>query len=164
MNRYKSWSGLNKQLKDRLCEPLKNRITYFLTRYHRVHNAYGRASIWLDGKELVCFSWVEMYRQEQDTHRRWKETGLWDPRSPELQEKWNREAAFCEDDFLRAAANFLSLPIEAALASDNCLIRVFAILDQRVGKRRLEAIRAGEEYKTYPGWVRQFYELRLNTL
>lgn len=53
MNHYKSWVGLNKRLTQQLCEPLKNRITYFLTRYHKVHNSYGRASIRLDGKELA---------------------------------------------------------------------------------------------------------------
>jgi hypothetical protein len=76
MKHYKSWSGLNKQLSGLLCEPLKNRITYFLTRYHDVHNSYGRASIRLDGKELVNFSWVEAYKQERDVHNRWKESAF----------------------------------------------------------------------------------------
>ena len=40
-------------------------VTYFLTRYHKVHDSYGRAAILLDGKELVSFSWIEQYRQEQ---------------------------------------------------------------------------------------------------
>ena len=65
MDHYKSWSGLNKWLCECLCEELKDRITYFLTRYHKVHDSYGRAAILLDGKELVCFSWIEQYRQEQ---------------------------------------------------------------------------------------------------
>jgi len=75
MKNYKSWSGLNKQLTEQLCESLRHRITYFMTRYHKVHNSYGRASILLDGKELVIFSWTEMYKQEQDTYKRWEETG-----------------------------------------------------------------------------------------
>lgn len=76
MNHCKSWSGLKKRLTEQLCEPLKNRITYFLTRYHKVHNSYGRASIRLDGKELVNFSWVEMYRQEYDTNI-WNKVVIW---------------------------------------------------------------------------------------
>lgn len=153
---------MNKQLTDRLCEPLKDRITYFLTRYHKVHNVYGRASVRLDGKELVNFTWVEGYEQEQDVHETWKNTGVWDFDAPNLMEKWNNEATFSDDDFLDAATQFLQLPINSALKSENFLIRVFAILDKRVGKRTLEAIRASEEYKTYPQWVRQFYELRLS--
>lgn len=48
MNHYKSWAGLNKQLTDLLCEELKDHLSYFLTRYHRVHNSYGRAPfVWI---------------------------------------------------------------------------------------------------------------------
>jgi len=162
MNHYKSWLGLKKQLTEQLCEPLKNRITYFLTRYHKVHNVYGRASIRLDGKELINFSWVEMYIQENDTKQYWEETGVWDYEAPALKEKWNQEAVFSDYDFLEAATKFLQLSIKDALQSDNYLIHVFAIMDKRVGKRTLEAIKKSEEFKTYPEWVQQFYELRLN--
>ncbi len=34
-------------------------------------------------------------------------------------------------------------------------------MDKRVGKRTLEKIKETEEYKEYPEWVRQFYELRI---
>ena len=59
MDHYKSWSGLNNWLNECLCEELKGRITYSLTRYHKVHDSYGWAAILLDGKELVRFSWIE---------------------------------------------------------------------------------------------------------
>ena len=85
MNHYKSWSGLNKQLNESLCDSLKDRISYFLTRYHEVHDSYGRASIKLDGKELVVFSWIDMYRQESDADDRWKATGVYDSDAPEEQ-------------------------------------------------------------------------------
>jgi len=161
MKHYKSWSGLKKQLTELLCEPLKYRITYFLTRYHKVHNSYGRASNRSDGKELVIFSWTAAYKQEHDVYNRWKETGEWDYNAPELKRKWNQEATLSDYDFLKAATDFLQLSIEEALESENYLIRVFAIMDKRVGKRTLEAISESEEYKSYPSWVRQFYELRL---
>lgn len=162
MRHYKSWSGLKKQLNEQLCESLKCRITYFLTRYHEVHNSYGRASICLDGIELVNFSWIEMYKQDYDTNNRWKETGDWNYEMPELKEKWNQEATFSDDNFLEAATDFLQLSILDALKSDNYIIRVFAIMDKRVGKRTLEVIKKSEEYKSLPQWVRQFYQLRLN--
>ena len=59
MEHYKSWMGLNKLLKENICDSFKDRITYFLTKYHKVHNSYGRTDILLDGKELVCFAWIE---------------------------------------------------------------------------------------------------------
>ncbi len=72
MNQYKSWSKLNKQLSDLLCNELKHHLSYFLTRYHKAHNSYGRAAIWLDNRELVCFSWVEMYHQDDDLNEIWQ--------------------------------------------------------------------------------------------
>lgn len=160
-NHYKSWSGLNKQMSDNICDKLKGRITYFLTRYHEVHNSYGRASIRLDGNELTNFSWVDMYKQDCGINKLWEETGSWDYQNSELKEKWDNKAAFSDYDFLAAATSYLQLSIKDALDSDNYLIKVFAIMDRRVGKRILDRIRAEEEYKTYPEWVQQFYRFRI---
>ena len=157
---YKSWSGLNKQLQDCLCKALKERVTYFLTRYHEVHNAYGRATIRVDGRELVNFSWTEMYQKDADYYESWKKTGEWGD-TPELIEKWNQEGIVSDWDFLEAATEFLQMNIRDALESENYLIRVFAIMDRRVGERTLARYRKSKEYMTYPQWVRQFYELRL---
>ena len=160
MNHYKSWSGLNQQLHECLCDALKNRVSYFLTRYHEVHNSYGRAAIKLDGRELVVFSWINAYKQEWDTHEHWEKTGVWDDSAPALQDQWEREGTLSEWDFLQAATEFLQMPISDALASENALIRVFAILDRRVGRRRIQQIQDSGMYKAYPEWVQQFYRLR----
>ena len=161
MDHYKSWPGLNKRLSGLLCDPLKGRISYFLTRYHTVHDAYGRASIRLDGNELVCFSWIEQYRQEGDLHALWEGTGRWDSQNAALKEKWDQAGTYCEMDFLSAALAFLQMPIRAALDSENYMIKIFAILDRRTGARTLKAIADSGEFLTYPDWVKQFYCLRL---
>lgn len=160
MNHYKSWSGLNKQLSGLLCEELRGRISYFLTRYHDVHDAYGRAAVRLDGRELVCFSWIEMYRQEGDVHQKWEVTGEWDYTDKVLKEKWDSNGTYCEMDFLNAALEFVQMPIDEALVSENYIIRIFAIMDRRVGRRRLKGIFAAGDYESYPEWVGQFYKVR----
>ncbi len=162
MNHHKSWSGLQKQLEDLLCAPLRGRITYFLTRYSTVHNAYGRASIRLDGRELACFSWDKEYAQHADTRDLALQTGTYNPDDPTLVAKWNEACTYSEWDFLKAATTFLSLPIDEALTHDNLLIRTFAILDRRVGKRTLDKLAASATLDTLPPWVKQFYELRLS--
>ena len=151
MDHYKSWAGLNKWLNESLCDDMKGRITYFLTRYHKVHDAYGRAAILLDGRELVCFSWIEQYRQEADGY------------SEEMKPKWDANCTYCEWDFLKAVLEFRNLSIQDALASEDHIIKILAILDKRVGKRTLQKVKEAEEYKQYPDWARQFYELRLET-
>lgn len=159
---YKSWSKVNKQLENLLCSKLKGHLSYFLTRYHKVHNSYGRAAIRLDNREMICFSWAEMYHKERDLHEIWEETGVWDYNDQNLKKKWDINATYHEEDFLSAAVSFLQMPITDALYSDNYMIRIFAVVDKRVGKRTLQKIKEMGDYQNFPAWVKQFYELRLN--
>ncbi len=160
---YKSWSGLKKQLTERLCDELQGRIDYFLTYYHKVHNSYGRASIRLDGRDIICFSWIEMYHQDQSLNRLYNESGIdYADATPMLKDEWDENQTYSEGDFLAAVTAFRSLSVEDALSSDDYIVRILAILDRRVGKRRLAAIRDAEEYLGYPSWVREFYRLRLS--
>ncbi|MDF2541682.1 MAG: hypothetical protein K0S47_1400 [Herbinix sp.] len=163
MDHYKSWSGLNKQLSEFLCDELKGRITYFLTRYHEVHNSYGRAAIRLDGKELVCFSWIEMYHQENDISILYdeKQDNSYEETIARMKPEWDINCTYYEMDFLNAVLQFRNMPIQAALQSDNYIIKILAIMDRRVGNKTLMRIENDNEYKKYPVWVKQFYELRL---
>jgi len=163
MNHYKSWAGLNQQLNECLCPPLKNRITYFLTRYHDVHNAYGRAAIRLDGKELVCFSWIEQYRQEMQIDQFLSENeGYCEMAEQALKSQFDQNCTYCDKDFLAAALNFRDLSIQDALQSENLIICILAVLDKRVGKRTLQRIASEGSYKKLPQWVQQFYTLRFS--
>ena len=160
MNHYKSWSGLNRQLSDFLCDPLKNRITYFLTRYHDVHNSYGRAAVLLDKTELAVFSWIEMYHQEYAISKLHDNGLSFSEAKEKLKSEWDKNGTYCDMDFLSAATAFLQMPICEALNHDNYIIRIFAILDKRVGKRTLQAIKSNGSYTALPEWLKQFYELR----
>ena len=163
MDHYKSWSGLNKWLDACLCEELKGRITYFLTRYHKVHDSYGRAAILLDGKEQVCFSWIEQCRQEQQVSAKHAEDRSkgWFKLYDELKPVWDANCTYCDMDFLNAVLAFRNLSILDGLNSQDYIIKILAILDKRVGKRTLQKIQEAAEYQKYPEWARQFYELRL---
>jgi len=166
MIHYKSWAGLKKQLSETLCDTLINRVTYFLTRYHDVHNSYGRAAILLDGKEMVCFSWIEMYYQERDITPLYNEM----PGSPyeelvkKMKSKWDANCTYYEMDFLEAVLQFRNMPIQEALESENYIIKALAIMDRRVGKRTLSRILEEAAFNDFPAWVRQFYELRLSQI
>ena len=163
MDHYKSWAGLNKWLNECLCEELKGRISYFLTRYHKVHDSYGRSAILLDGKELVCFSWIEMYRKEAAVHEVWSrdKSQSWHGLYEGMKPQWDAACVYDDFDFLRAVLEFRNLSIQDALESDNYIIKILAILDKRIGKRTLRKLTQAEEYRAYPAWVRQFYDLRL---
>lgn len=166
MEHYKSWSNLNKFLHQMLCDSLKGQIHYFLTRYHQVHNSYGRAAIQLNGREIVCFSWIEMYHQERDASTLYEKNPhlSCDDIEAIMKPKWDDACTYCEMDFLSAALQFRNMPIQTALHSDNSIIKILAILDGRVGKRTLQQIADEGAYTEYPFWVRQFYHLRLSDL
>ena len=166
MDKYKSWSWLNKQLCLRLCDKLQGRISYFLTRYHDVHNAYGRAAILLDRKEIASFSWIEMYHQEFDISKNFKDDNTTSYREMEakLKPKWDENCNYSEMDFLDAALRYRNMTIKTALNSEDYIIKIFAVMDRRIGKRTLLKIQNAYEYEKYPAWVQQFYKLRLSEL
>ena len=171
--KYKSWSALKKQMNDLLCDALKNKILYFYTTYHAVHNAYGRATINYMGKELIACSWNLGYDQQLDIieqyakmenvpsaiddfegHLKAFETA----KTNASREVWMPECKLCEYDFLLSITTYLNTSIENSICSDNYLLRAFAYMDRRVGKRTLLKIK--DETQTLPHWVKQFYDLR----
>ncbi len=156
-SKYKSWSNLKKQMNDLLCDSLKDKISYFYTSYHEVHNAYGRATINYSKKEMVAFSWVEMYAQEQEASQFYSEGKSVSYGEPE-KGKWMSECKLCDADFIHSLTIFLKTDIAESIHSDNYLLRIFAYLDRRVGKRTL--IKIKDEVEALPEWVKQFYRLR----
>ena len=66
--------------------------------------------------------------------------GEWNYDNSELKEKWNIEEPFSDYDLLSDATEYLQLSIKDALEREKYVIKVFAIMDRRVGKRTLEKI------------------------
>ena len=170
---YKSWGYLKKQMKDLLCDSLKGKITYFYTCYHKVHNAYGRATINYNDKEMIAFSWLEMYEQGCDIREQYKKMEnvplIFDDfkgtmraydvaYAAVMSEKWMPDCVLCDTDFVNSITVYLKTDITSSLNSDNYLLRVFAYMDRRVGKRTLIKIRDGIDI--LPEWVKQFYRIR----
>lgn len=156
-SKYKSWSNLKKQMYHLLCDSLRKSISYFYTSYHEVHNVYGRATINYNNNEQVAFSWVEMYEQDQEFNRLWRE-GDEKSYTELLREKWMPECTLCDANFIDSVTVFLKTEIASSLQSDNYLLRIFAYMDRRVGKRTL--IRIKDDVEKLPEWVKQFYRIR----
>ena len=62
--------------------------------------------------------------------------------------------------FYNAFAEFDNQSVEMSLKSENLLVRIFAILDRRVGKRKL--IRMKETIENEPDTFQEFYAIRMN--
>lgn len=162
-NHYKSWSSLNQQLTGLLCDSLRSRITYFLTSYSEVHNAYGCAAIRLDGKELVRFTWDKHYEQELEESALYASSDMTDKeREAFLKPFFDKNCVLGNYDFLNAASAFRDMSIADALVSDDYIVRVLAVLDRRCGKRTLERMIEAHECESWPDWTKQFACIRFD--
>lgn len=172
------WTKLRKILEeDRLCESLRGRVGYFLTHYHNAPDQYGRFCIRVDGKERLfanpynekyCFAEYAKIKQKfQIPPREWNGHGRFEF---EEENRWAEDAAAAKMmtenkmeiwQVMDAISEYLRLDIQAALRSENEMIRLFAVLDRRVGKRTLERLK--EELEQQPEWLQFFYRLRLES-
>ena len=155
----KSWSSVKKVLEeDRLAPSLRGRVSYFVTRYREAHDDQGRLAIRVDGEELFRAHPFDVLILPEEKKLR---AGL------SFEEYWNRQWNYElehgigeHSDFYRAFAEYDTQDIEKSLVSDNPLVRVLAVLDRRVGKRRLIKL-AEHGFAGEPEWVQAFYSLRL---
>lgn len=71
------------------------------------------------------------------------------------------QSSLSKSDFTVVATKFLSTPIEESLESNDILLNILALVDRRVGKKRLVSMT--EKMKLKHPIVQYFYELRLST-
>ena len=70
-----------------------------------------------------------------------------------------RLGIFDQRCFYNAFAEFDQQSIEMSLKSENLIVRIFAVLDRRVGKRRLTLMK--ETIAEEPDTFQEFYAIRL---
>ena len=163
----KSWKDAKKRLEEDFLAPsLRGRVTYFVTRYSHAHDDAGRAAILVDGKEVLqgfdMDWWMHFDEYEAEALRRFPEL-----RNLDRTEFWSQLFDKAADlgcisigTFYDAYETFTNESIEESLNGKNGLVKLFAILDRRVGKRRLRTLwDAG--WGREPEYLFPFFLLRL---
>lgn len=158
-----AWSKIRDKLENEyLAESLRGHIQYFAASYSKCPDHEGRAAVRLDGEEILKSNYFDMMCAWYDAEKRIR------AESPEisyleLHEKSGlavlRDGYFDQRDFYAAFAEFDNQSIGDSLDSENALVRMFAVLDRRVGKRRL--VRLADRIESEPEWLRAFYLIRL---
>ena len=159
-----TWSGIRNKLEnDYLCPALRGHIQYFATSYSKSADHEGRAAIRLDGIEVLRSNY---YAYEQNYWNRYQALrregiGQDDPKAPFrlAHEETLNDGCFDNGFFYQAFHEFDNQSIEKSLVSENPLVRIFALLDHRLGKRRLLALEESMEQEL--DWVRAFYVIRM---
>lgn len=160
-----SWGSMRKQLEqENICEALKGRIQYFATKYRESHDQEGRVAIRLDGQEIFqsCyFDWCITRDNvvEDSPDIRQNSIDYWDYWDKVHLETENR-GSFDQFAFYDAFFYYQNHSIEDSLNSESAIVRLFAILDKRVGKRRLQKL--SSEIDKQPMWLQPFYHLRFD--
>lgn len=160
-----SWSGMRKYLEqEMIAESLRGRIRYVCTSYDGMDgcNIFG---IFIDGKQVKRFSWetVNSYfidngytsnKNPSGIGEYWAEFWL-------LLDKYpiTDRTEYTDEEFCNALKQYRHQDIQENLHSNNPLIRMFAILDRRVGKRTLAKLKY--ELEKQPKWLKQIYLLRI---
>ena len=157
-----TWSGTRKKLEeDYLCPALRGRVRYFATTYSKCPDHEGRAAILVDGVEVLKSSYYEyapaFWKLQSELLR--LEEADWREAAPKAGQTVLEDGLFDQRDFYAAFQELDNQSIEASLASENPIVRIFALLDRRLGKRRLVALKETMEQEL--DWVRPFYFLRM---
>ena len=156
-----TWSGIRKRMESEyLAESLKGDISYFATSYSRSPDHEGRAAIRYDGKEIIkgCY------------YYNWTKAASF-PKDEKYERRMSQEFAYMDDTaiklgvfdqtcFYRAFDEFDNQSIEKSLYSENLLVRIFAVLDRRVGKRKLISMK--ETIENEDDTFKEFFAIRMD--
>lgn len=131
------WSKLKKTIEDNFAESLSRRVRIYVTRYTSGSYFMVRGWITIDKEEIANFSTPDNYSRLE-----WDMSDI-DKRIPaEDRSEGNavEKGEFSRADFLNACWQYIGMNINESLKSENPVIRAFAMLDRRLGKRRLKLI------------------------
>lgn len=131
------WSKLKQTVEEKFSDTISERVNIYATRYTSGSYFMVRGWITIDGEEVANFSTPENYAKYG-----WNSPEL-DNRIPD--EERNKENAvekgeFSRNELLESCRQFLNMSIEDTLECNNPIINAFAMLDKRLGKRRLKTI------------------------
>ena len=156
-----TWSGIRKRMESEyLAESLKGYISYFATSYSRSPDHEGRAAIRYNGKEIIkgCYyhNWTkaESFPKDEKYERRMSEEFTY------IDDTAIKLGVFDQRCFYKAFDEFDNQSIEKSLYSEDMLVRIFAVLDRRVGKRKLISMK--ETIENEPDSIKEFFAIRMN--
>lgn len=123
------WSKLKQLVESTFAEDVRRRVELWTTRYERAGDRYGRSWITIDSQQVISMCDYKGGDIAMSGARGRVEAGV-----------------FAGHDLPLAMREFLTLSIDAAIASKNPLVRMLAVLDRRTGARRLARFSSATEH------------------
>lgn len=142
------WSKLKFLIQDRFADSLKGRVNINSTAYGNC--SCGHAWITLDKEIIANFCTRAHWNRKCYDYEKsqYINTDLTEEEKKRYRNQFVEYGDFSRQDLYKSCWAFIhNLTIEGALKSNNILIQSLALLDKRVGKRRLKKI---DPDKLYP--------------
>ena len=145
------WSKLKQMVEERFADSVKGRVEIFSTRYTKPNSRDGRGWITIDKIQLVNFATPKSWQNFDAYYHEGTMTNC--VTHPAIENEDRTEGNLIEDgefsrfDLHECCWEFLDLTIEEALSHKSPLINSLAVLDKRLGKRRLVLL---EKEKLHP--------------
>ena len=182
------WSKAKKMMEEKLAPSLKGQVAYTVSSYRFAHDKSGRSNLMVDGVDIFNISkasqisWylsvqearkdllVELTVSEEEAkvvrQQKIPEERVMLVASQRKQAIWAdvvymAQSELFKTEFTKEAERFLSSPLEQALESEEILMNIFALIDRRLGKKRLLNLQNNIKMK-HPA-VQFFYQIRLNS-
>ena len=160
-----SWSGMRKYLEqEMLADSLKGRIRYGCTTYIGMDDCKV-FEICIDGKQIKRFSLETV--NTFFINNGYKQSSIPSGKSEYWSEFWvildktpiSSRTEYTDGEFCSALEEYRNQDVFKSICSENPLVRLFAVLDRRIGKITL--INVKTQIEDQPQWLQQFYKLRL---
>ena len=143
------WSQLKKRTEENFAISLQGRLEIFNTRYRKSHDQEGEGWITFDEKKIYNFASISyLIEFEKKAYEIRQSTGNIDFRNPNHKEGYyaaydkanfdtKEQGVFALWDFNKALFELQNTSIDKAIKSENPIIRAFAVVDKRFGKRKI---------------------------
>ena len=152
------WSRLKKMIEDRICDSLRGSIDLHATSYRDGYDVTGRYWIVVDGERVFSAYTARGSRQYWETSSGAIDLGADAEGSMVARERPDLAGSDAHHRFTDALERYLSLSIDDALDDPDEVIRALAMIDRRLGTRRLRSLRISDDEHPL---VRYMYELRI---
>ncbi|MBR0428470.1 MAG: hypothetical protein IJK17_00140 [Lachnospiraceae bacterium] len=164
----KSWSGMRKYLeKEMLADSLQGRVRYNCTTYVGMDGCHI-FEVFLDGKLFKQFSWetVNSYFMAQGIVAKPEKMTVGDY----WKDFWNlmdeypmaKRYEYTDNEFAEALEAYRNQDIRVSVQSGNPIVKMFSLLDRRVGNRTLEKLEPSMQEE--PEWLQQVYAFRIGKM